>query len=567
MSRMKQKKLPSSEAQDNMNTDSHRHPSGTVEVLFAGAIDRIRTEAEEIIAKQKAKAEAESAKAIAEVKAEAEEKARVYTETIARVRAQAEETIARVKAEAREKARAYADTIAKIKAKVQAKAYTDRPAEGKPSTTVGTLFSEAVAKQRAKSEAEAAETIAKIKAKVQEKPYTDIITKGKPSASIEALFSEAVAKQKAKSEAKFAEAIAKVKAEAQEKTRAYSETIAEVKVEAEKTITEQKAKSEAEAAKAVARVKAEVNEAMAEQKAKSEADAEEKAKAYTDVIARVKVEAEEAIARLRAEATDAITRLKAEVADTITKVMAEAKEKAGVHTNTIAKVKAEEKAAMMDGMKKQPVSETIRRMAQSPAVLLHENSIPALETPLWDLLQNESLALCAKDVMQKEIVWGSPDDSIQQTFAKMQQHDAGYIIVGQEGLLEGIISKSDLTGAISPYLRPMFAKWRRPMDDATLQIRIKWIMRKPVRTISPQMSLATIIRNMCRSRVHCLPVVNPQGKVQGLVAEINILKAVLNLSQAKYSTSAKVRQGQPASVHPTNCMMTQAARETETSPF
>jgi len=538
---MKQKKLLSSEAQDKMNIDIHCHPSGTVEELFAGAIDRVRTEAEEIIAKQKAKSEAEAAKAIAEVKVEAEEKARIYTETIAQVKAQAEETIARVKAEARKKARIYADTIARIKAKVQAMAYAYRPAEGKPSTTVGTLFSEAVAKQRAKSEAEAAEMIAKIKAKVQKKAY-DTITKGEHSASIEALFSEAIAKQKAKSEAKAAEAIAKVKAEAQEKTRAYSDTIAEVKVEAEKTITEQKAKSEAEAAEAVARVKAEVNEEMAEQNAKSEADAEEKAKAYTDAIARVKIEAEEAIAKLRAEASDAITKVKAEVADMITKVVAEAKEKVEVHTNTITEVKAQEKAAMMDEMTKQPVSETIRRMIQSPAVLLHENSIPALETPLCDLLQNELLTLCAKDVMQKEVVWGSPDDSIQQTFAKMQQHDAGYMMVGHEGLLKGIISKSDLTGAISPYLRPMFAKWRRPMDDATLQIRIKWIMSKPVRTISPQMSLATIMRNMCRSRVHCLPVVDPQGKVQGLVAEINILKAVLNLRQAKYSTSAKVRQ-------------------------
>ncbi|MHC4172855.1 MAG: CBS domain-containing protein [Planctomycetota bacterium] len=470
---MKQKKLLSLEAQDKMNVNNHCHPSGTVEALFAGAIDRIRTEAEEIIVKQKVKTEAEAAKAIAEVKAEAEEKARVYTETIARVKAQAEESIAKVKAEAREKARAYADAIARIKAKVQkkAKADTDRVAEGKPSVTVGALFSEALAKQKAKSEAEAAE------------------------------------------------AIAEIKAEAQDKTRAYTETITEVKVEAENTITQQKAKSEAEAAEAAA---------------------------------RVKVEAEEAIARLRAEATDAITRVKAEVTDAITKAMAEAKEKAGVYTNKeIAKVKPKEEAAVMDRMEELPVSETIQRMAQSAAVLPHENSIPALETPFCDLLQNEPLELCAKDIMQKEVVWASPDDSIQQAFAKMQQHDADYIIVGHEGLLEGIISKSDLKGAISPYMRPMFAKWRRPMDDATLQIRIKWIMSKPVHTISSQMSLATIMINMCRSRVSCLPVVDAQDEVQGLVAETNILKAVLNLMQAKCSTSAKVRQEQPASAHPT----------------
>jgi len=463
---MKQHELQSLEARHKTNIGSHCHPSGAVEALFTGAIDRIRTEAEETITKQKIKAEAEAAKAIAEVKAEAEEKARVYTETIARVKAQAEETIARVKAEAREKARAYADAIAGIKAKVQekAKAYTDRVAEGKPSVTVG------------------------------------------------ALFSEAIAKQKAKSEAKAAEAIAEIKAEAQDKTRAYTETIAEVKVEAENKITQQKTKSEAEAAEAAA---------------------------------RVKVEAEEAIARLRAEATDAITRVKAEVTDALIKAMAEAKEKAGLCTNKI------EEAAVKERMEELPVSETIRRMARSSAGLPHEKSIYAFETLFCDLLQNEPLELCAKDIMQKEVIWASPDDSIQQTFAKMQQHDVGYIMVGHEGLLEGIISKSDLTGAVSPYLRPMFAKWRRPMDDITLQIRIKWIMSKPVHTISSRMSLATIMTNMCRSRVLCLPVVDAKDEVKGLVAETNIFEAVLNLMQAKCFTSDKVRQEQPAFAHPT----------------
>ena len=205
----------------------------------------------------------------------------------------------------------------------------------------------------------------------------------------------------------------------------------------------------------------------------------------------------------------------------IGKVKAEIEEKASVYIDTIAKVKAEEETAMIDegeeqGPSKariQPISETIQRMTQSSAGLPGERSLTAL-------------ALCAKDIMQKEVVWGSPDDSVQQTFAKMQQHETGYMMVGQDGVLEGIISKSDLTGAISPYMRPAFAKWRKPLDDATLQIRIKWIMSRPVRTIRPETSLAAIMENMLQLGVLCLPVVDQQGKVQGLVAEANIFKAL-----------------------------------------
>ncbi|MHC4595668.1 MAG: CBS domain-containing protein [Planctomycetota bacterium] len=323
---------------------------------------------------------------------------------------------------------------------------------------------------------------------------------------------EVVAEQKAESEAEAEEAIAKVKAEAQE-------TVAEQKAEWETEAEETIAKVKAEAEEVIAMVKAEAEEAVAEQKIEPEAEAEE-------AIGEVKAEAEEAIGEVKAEAEEAIGKVKAEAEE------------------AIGEVEAEEKEATTDESKEQepltaqtqPVSETIQRMAQSPAVLPGEHSPTAL-------------ALCAKDIMQKELVWGSPDDSVQQAFAKMQQHDVGYIMVGQEGVLEGIVSKSDLTGAMSTYLRPIFAKWRRPLDDATLQIKIKWIMNRPVCTIRPETSFATIVDNMRQLSVPCLPVLDQQGKVQGLVAEVNIFKALVKLNgDSHISASDEVRQGQPASI-------------------
>jgi hypothetical protein len=135
----------------------------------------------------------------------------------------------------------------------------------------------------------------------------------------------------------------------------------------------------------------------------------------------------------------------------------------------------------------------------------------------------------------------------------MQQSDTGYILIGQNGVPEGIVSKSDLTSTVSPYLRPEFAKWRRPLDDATLQIRVKWIMTKLNRTISSQTPLVDIVKNMCQFGLHALPVIDEQGgKVQGLIAEINIFKAILKLMGQDLSTPEKVHQEQPASEQPTS---------------
>jgi len=158
--------------------------------------------------------------------------------------------------------------------------------------------------------------------------------------------------------------------------------------------------------------------------------------------------------------------------------------------------------------------------------------------------------------MQKNVVWGSSDDSVQQALTKMQQHDVGYMMVGRNGVSEGIVSRYDLTGAISPYLRPVFARWRRPSDDATLQIKIKWVMTRPVLTIKPEAPLPAIMQNMRRFSVRCLPVMDQRGKVQGLVTTFDIFKALLKLkSNANISTADKALQG-PHSCKPLSAAST-----------
>ncbi len=207
----------------------------------------------------------------------------------------------------------------------------------------------------------------------------------------------------------------------------------------------------------------------------------------------------------------------------------------------------EEKAAATDETdegKEQPISEAIQRMTQSPADLPGGSDRPTAPENTEVTDTNVPLAMYAKDIMQKKIVWGSPDDSVQQALTKMQQADVGYMMIGADGVLEGIVSKSDLTGAISPYLRPMFAKWRRPLDDATLQINIKWIMSRPVRTIKPETSLTVIMENMCQFGWRALPVVDQQSKVQGLVTVFDIFKVLLK-SDPNISTVGKTPQGPP----------------------
>jgi CBS domain-containing protein len=169
------------------------------------------------------------------------------------------------------------------------------------------------------------------------------------------------------------------------------------------------------------------------------------------------------------------------------------------------------------------VAETVMLAAQSPERTKISANVSQISQENPEILWT----LCAKDMMRKNVVWCQSDESVEQVRVKMDQNDVGYVIAGSGSMMEGIISRSDLTAAMSPYLRPMFAQWRRPLDEASLQIKVKWVMSRPVHIVKPDKPLAIVMETMCRYNVRALPVVDQHGKVEGLITVFDIFKTLL----------------------------------------
>ncbi len=396
---------------------------------------------------------------------------------------------------------------------------------GNMLSRIETEAKEAIAKEKARAheaeqlvikvKTEAEQTVAEVKAESEEKEKNYETT-------IDRLKAEHKEKQKdyarqiAETKAQGQEAIAKIKDEHKEQIKTLKaeaeESLAQVKTEAEEAMAEQKAKVD-EAEQRVAKTQADGEEAVAEVKA----EAGQREKTYGQQIARTKIESQEAITEIRAEHEESTAKIKAEYEERMAKIRTEGEEQTAKikveHEDLVAKLKTE--AELASGA----VSQAIRKMVDSPAVLPGQQTLAALD-------------LCAKDIMQAGVVWARADETIVNALATMQRCTTDYVMVGDGNTLSGIISKSDLSASLSPYLRPAFAKWRRPLDDATLQIKLKWVMSRPVHIINPEMSLAAVIKNMCRCRVRCLPVADQQGKVHGLVTEVNIFKALLKVKNA-----------------------------------
>ena len=169
--------------------------------------------------------------------------------------------------------------------------------------------------------------------------------------------------------------------------------------------------------------------------------------------------------------------------------------------------------------------ENLPKPKAAPKVVTAPSPAPvasAQQDPGWRAI----MSLTALQVMGSKAVWVSPNDSVNEVLTTMQQNDVGYVLVGQEGKIHGLVSKSNVLGAMSPYLRPVFSKWRRPADDATLDIKVQWIMSRPVRTVQPQASLVVVVEQMRQFGGRCLPVVAGDGSVLGIVTVFDILRVL-----------------------------------------
>lgn len=129
---------------------------------------------------------------------------------------------------------------------------------------------------------------------------------------------------------------------------------------------------------------------------------------------------------------------------------------------------------------------------------------------------SELPVLKAADVMNKEIAWCLPDCVVEKAVEQMRQTNAKYLLVGSRRKAQGIIAKSDLSSAVSIYLKPMFAKWKRPLDEATLKIKIQSIMSEPVRTISLEATFEEVVEKLAQQG-GSLVVVDKKGKALGII--------------------------------------------------
>jgi CBS domain-containing protein len=147
---------------------------------------------------------------------------------------------------------------------------------------------------------------------------------------------------------------------------------------------------------------------------------------------------------------------------------------------------------------------------------------------------NTTQKRCVKDVMTRDIVSLHAGSTIHEALAMMTENRVSALpIVDTRDHCVGIFTTTDLldfTRDVDDYVYqydvvdPVSRRWL--IDKLLLSVgneKVSSYMSEDVSTVSRETSLAIAARDMLRSQVHHLPVVDDKGRLVGIIATTDIL--------------------------------------------
>ncbi len=124
-------------------------------------------------------------------------------------------------------------------------------------------------------------------------------------------------------------------------------------------------------------------------------------------------------------------------------------------------------------------------------------------------------------IMTYNVVTVEMDDSIEIIRDIFNNFEFHHLLVLENQKLVGVISDRDFLKTLSPFLDTPSQKRR---DFAILKKRVHQIMSRIPITIDAETSIEEAGNLLLENNISCLPVISPQGSVEGIVTWKDILR-------------------------------------------
>lgn len=135
-----------------------------------------------------------------------------------------------------------------------------------------------------------------------------------------------------------------------------------------------------------------------------------------------------------------------------------------------------------------------------------------------------------KDVMQKDVIRAGMDATLGEAMTICCQHRIRHLpVISGEGKLTGLVTDRDLRFYISHRLGTIM---ENKTDRETLHHHLHVMMIRRVVTGAPGMTITQAARLMLDNRIGCLPVVDADNSLVGIVTAGDFLRLIADQTLA-----------------------------------
>lgn len=137
-----------------------------------------------------------------------------------------------------------------------------------------------------------------------------------------------------------------------------------------------------------------------------------------------------------------------------------------------------------------------------------------------------TLPTTVSDVMTRKIVTVTEKDALEDAEKGMQRLRFRHLpVVDGRGKLVGLLSYGDLLHASSSFLSDHEAE----RNELILQQPVRRVMQHEVLTVQPEDSLIQAGKLLYESKIGCLPVVDAEGSLLGMLTKSDFIRIALEL--------------------------------------
>ena len=130
------------------------------------------------------------------------------------------------------------------------------------------------------------------------------------------------------------------------------------------------------------------------------------------------------------------------------------------------------------------------------------------------------------DLMTTEVVTLTEDETLALAQRCMARGRIRHLPVVREGRLVGLVTHRDLLAASFSIFAEVEASEQRRVFDT---VRVVEAMHRDVVTVSPGLTVSKAARILLENKYGCLPVVDDDQQLQGIVTEADFLRLTVQL--------------------------------------